>query len=73
MQTCCGRVPRHREGTLRLLGVPQTDGYLAYVTLLNARDGGINGVPVIGEGCETAYDVPRGVGPNLAKDDCSAK
>jgi len=55
------------------LGVPQTDGYLAYVTLLNARDGGINGVPVIGEGCETAYDVPRGVGPNLAKDDCSAK
>jgi branched-chain amino acid transport system substrate-binding protein len=31
------------------------------VTLLNERDGGINGVPLVWEECETVYDVPRGV------------
>jgi branched-chain amino acid transport system substrate-binding protein len=31
------------------------------VTLLNERDGGINGVPLVWEACETVYDVSRTV------------
>ena len=50
-----------REGTLRALGIPQADGLIAYWTLLNERDGGIHGVHVIWEECETAYDIDRGV------------
>jgi branched-chain amino acid transport system substrate-binding protein len=50
-----------REGALRVLGIPQADGFIAYVTLLNARDGGINGVKLVWEECETVYDVERGV------------
>jgi branched-chain amino acid transport system substrate-binding protein len=41
--------------------IPRADGYIAYLTLLNARDGGINGVKLVWEECETVYDVTRGV------------
>jgi branched-chain amino acid transport system substrate-binding protein len=51
----------HREGAQRFLGIPFADGYLAYLTLLNERDGGINGVKLVWEECETVYDVTRGV------------
>src|SRR5262245_48877682 len=51
----------YREGAQRFVGIPQADGYIAYLTLLNERDGGINGVPLVWEECETVYDVPRGV------------
>jgi branched-chain amino acid transport system substrate-binding protein len=50
-----------REGALRFVGIPQADGYIAYLTLLNERDGGINGVKLVWEECETVYDVERGV------------
>jgi branched-chain amino acid transport system substrate-binding protein len=50
-----------REGALRFLGIPLTDGYIAYLILLNERDGGINGVKLVWEECETVYDVDRGV------------
>jgi branched-chain amino acid transport system substrate-binding protein len=50
-----------REGALRFTGIPLTDGYIAYLTLLNERDGGINGVPLVWEECETVYDVARTV------------
>ena len=50
-----------REGAIRFVGIPQADGYIAYLTLLNERDGGINGVKLIWEECETVYDVERGV------------
>jgi len=50
-----------REGALKSLGIPFADGYIAYLTLLNVRDGGINGVKLVGEGCETVYDLTRGV------------
>jgi branched-chain amino acid transport system substrate-binding protein len=50
-----------REGALRSAGIPQANGFIDYVTLLNERDGGINGVPLVWEECETVYDVPRGV------------
>jgi branched-chain amino acid transport system substrate-binding protein len=50
-----------REGALKAVGIPRADGFIAYVTLLNARDGGINGVPLVWEECETVYDVSRGI------------
>jgi hypothetical protein len=50
-----------REGALRFLQIPFANGFIDYVTLLNARDGGINGVPLVWEECETVYDVTRGI------------
>jgi branched-chain amino acid transport system substrate-binding protein len=50
-----------REGVTRAVGILQANGYIDYVTLLNARDGGINGVPLVWEECETVGYVPRGV------------
>jgi branched-chain amino acid transport system substrate-binding protein len=51
----------YREGAQRFTGIPRANGYLAYLTLLNERDGGINGVPLVWEECETVWDVTRGV------------
>ena len=50
-----------REGGQRFVFGPRADGYIAYLTLLNARDGGINGVPLVWEECDTVYDVMRGI------------
>ena len=50
-----------REGALKGSGIPFGDGYIAYLTLLQERDGGINGVPLVWEFCETVYNVERGV------------
>jgi branched-chain amino acid transport system substrate-binding protein len=50
-----------REGATRSFYIPLTNGFIDYVTLLNARDGGINGVTLVWEECETVYDVTRGV------------
>src|SRR5215813_5774279 len=50
-----------REGALRSVLIPQANAYIDYVTLLNERDGGINGVPLVWEECETVFDVPRGI------------
>jgi hypothetical protein len=50
-----------REGATRSLQIPRTDGYIAYLTLINERDGGINGVPLVWEECESVYDVTRTV------------
>jgi branched-chain amino acid transport system substrate-binding protein len=50
-----------REGALRSLIIPQNNAYIDYLTLLNERDGGINGVTLVWEECETVYDVERGV------------
>jgi branched-chain amino acid transport system substrate-binding protein len=50
-----------REGGQRFVTIPRADGYIAYITLLNERDGGIHGVPLVWEECETVYDVSRGV------------
>src|SRR5262245_52705530 len=48
-----------REGAGRFAGIPRTNGFIDYLTLLNERDGGINGVPLVWEECETVNDVPR--------------
>jgi branched-chain amino acid transport system substrate-binding protein len=50
-----------REGANRFVQIPLANGFIDYVTLLNERDGGINGVPLAWEECETVYDIPRGV------------
>jgi branched-chain amino acid transport system substrate-binding protein len=50
-----------REGALRSLIIPQANAYIDYLTLLNERDGGINGVQLVREECETVYDVPRSI------------
>ena len=50
-----------REGALRFQLIPMANGFIDYLTLLNERDGGINGVKLVWEECETVYDVPRGV------------
>jgi branched-chain amino acid transport system substrate-binding protein len=50
-----------REGAQRSAGIPLANGFIDYVTLLNERDGGINGVKLVWEECETVFDVPRGV------------
>ena len=50
-----------REGAARFSLIPQANGFIDYVTLLNVRDGGINGVTLAWEECETVYDVDRGV------------
>jgi len=50
-----------REGAMRFGNIPYTNGFIDSVTLLNERDGGINGMPLVWEECETVYDVTRGV------------
>src|SRR5262245_23292305 len=50
-----------REGLNRFVQIPWANGFIDYVTLLNIRDGGINGVTLVWEECETVYDVTRGV------------
>jgi branched-chain amino acid transport system substrate-binding protein len=50
-----------REGANRFAQIPLANGFIDYLTLLNERDGGINGVKLLWEECETVYDVPRGV------------
>src|SRR3978361_672262 len=42
-------------------GIPFADGVQDYLTLLNERDGGINGVKITTEECETGYATDKGV------------
>ncbi len=51
----------YRTGPYAVGGIPLSDGYADFFTLLNERDGGINGVPVRLTNCETAYNTEKGV------------
>ena len=51
----------YRTGPYAPSGIPIADGFVDYFTLLNERDGGINGVRVAWEECETQYDNKAGV------------
>src|SRR6266850_918080 len=51
----------YRTGPYAPSGIPIADGFVDYFTLLNERDGGINGVKVVWEECETQYDNKQGV------------
>ncbi len=50
----------YRTGAYAPNGVPFANGFIDYLKLVNAR-GGINGVKVIWEECETGYATDRGV------------
>jgi branched-chain amino acid transport system substrate-binding protein len=50
----------YRTGAYAPNGVPYANGYVDYLKLVNAR-GGINGVKLIWEECETGYATDRGV------------
>src|SRR5918996_5164697 len=51
----------YRTGPYAPNGIPSANGYIDYLKLLNARDGGINGVRLTWEECETKYDTKLGV------------
>src|SRR6187402_30030 len=51
----------YRTGAYAPNGIPFADGAADYVAMLNARDGGINGVKLLFEECETGYATDRGV------------
>jgi branched-chain amino acid transport system substrate-binding protein len=51
----------YRTGPYAPNGVPWTDGFVDYLKLVNERDGGVNGVKIAFEECETGYATDRGV------------
>jgi branched-chain amino acid transport system substrate-binding protein len=50
----------YRTGAYAPNGTPWANGFVDYMKLTNAR-GGVNGVKMIWEECETAYATDRGV------------
>ncbi len=54
-------VTGYRVGPYGPSGAPIASGYIDYLRLLNERDGGINGVPVSWEECETEYNTAKGL------------
>ena len=51
----------YRTGPFASGGVPLANGFADYFTMLNERDGGIGGVKVVVEECETGYNAQKGV------------
>ena len=51
----------YRTGPYAPSGIPYADGFSDYLKLLNARDGGVGGVPIVERECETAYNTEKGV------------
>ena len=51
----------YRTGAYGPNGTPWADGKLDYIKMINARDGGINGVKLTWEECEFGYATDRGV------------
>ena len=51
----------YRTGPYAPNGIPFANGVADYWTLINERDGGINGVKLIFEECETGYATDKGV------------
>lgn len=51
----------YRTGPFATSGIPLANGQADYFTMLNERDGGLNGVKLNGEECETGYNTEKGV------------
>jgi branched-chain amino acid transport system substrate-binding protein len=51
----------YRTGPFSGSGILIANGMRDYLTMLNERDGGIGGVRLIVEECETGYDTKKGV------------
>lgn len=52
-------VTSYRTGPYAVGGIPSADGFIDYFKLVNARDGGVGGVAITWEECETAYKPDR--------------
>ncbi|MEL6751369.1 MAG: ABC transporter substrate-binding protein, partial [Pseudomonadota bacterium] len=51
----------YRTGPFAGGGIPFANGFGDYFTMLNERDGGIGGIPVRVEECETGYNSQKGI------------
>ena len=51
----------YRTGPYAGSGTPIANGMSDYLNMLNERDGGIGGVKIIVEECETGYDTKKGI------------
>jgi branched-chain amino acid transport system substrate-binding protein len=51
----------YRTGAYAPNGIPFADGYADYFTLINERDGGVEGVKIKVLECETGYNTEKGV------------
>ena len=51
----------YRTGAYAPNGIPFANGIGDYYALINAREGGINGVKILYEECDTGYATDRGV------------
>ncbi|NDR58009.1 ABC transporter substrate-binding protein [Aliiruegeria sabulilitoris] len=51
----------YRTGPFASTGIPLMDGQKDYMTMLNERDGGVGGVMIDFEECETGYSTEKGV------------
>ena len=51
----------YRSGAYAPNGIPWANGFVDYLKLVNERDGGVNGVKLTYEKCETEYNNARGV------------
>ncbi|MCB1471537.1 MAG: ABC transporter substrate-binding protein, partial [Rhodobiaceae bacterium] len=51
----------YRTGPYAPNGIPFADGYADYFTLINERDGGIEGTKIKLMECETGYNTEKGV------------
>src|SRR5882762_6249135 len=51
----------YRTGSFAGSGIPIANGMHDYLAMLNERDGGIGGVRLVIEECETGYDTKKGV------------
>ncbi|WP_425100354.1 ABC transporter substrate-binding protein [Tropicibacter sp. S64] len=51
----------YRTGPFAATGIPLMNGQADYLNMLNARDGGIGGIMINAEECETGYSTEKGV------------
>ncbi len=51
----------YRTGPFAGSGIPIADGMRDYLEMINQRDGGVNGVKLVIDECETGYDTKKGV------------
>ena len=51
----------YRSGAYAPNGIPWANGIADYITMLNDRDGGLEGAKIVLEECETGYATDRGV------------
>ena len=54
-------MPSYRQGPYAAGGTSIYGGFIDYLNLINMRDGGLNGVKLAWEECETEYKPDRGV------------